>query len=168
MTISLSLTRMTKGGSTIGLAYGISWPFRFALGAIALIMGIGALTAGGIGAGWLFVALPALGALYEERWLFDGQARTVRGRMGLVFLAKGPAFPFSEVAGLDIDTFAKGQIDQRTLPAADKMPRGSQVRLILRLTDGQSFMIDSVPFAARDKLRKDAQEIAALLGIELG
>jgi hypothetical protein len=168
MSVTLSLTRIIRGGSTIGLAYGIGWPFRFALGSIALIMGIGALSAGGIGAGWLFVALPALGALYEERWLFDSQDRTVRGRMGLVFLAKGPSFSFSDVTSLDIDIFAKGQIDQRTLPAADKMPRGSQARLILHLKDGQSFMIDSVPFAARAKLRKDAQEIAALLGMELG
>lgn len=168
MTISLRLSKIIKGGEPIGLAYGIGLPFRFALGAIAIIMGIGAASAGGIGLGWIFVALPALGALYEERWVFNGQDRAVRARIGLVFLAKGPSFSFDDVAGLDIDIFAKGQVDQRTLPEPDKMPRGSQARLILRLKDGQSFMVDSVPFAAKDKLLADARELAALLGAELG
>ncbi len=168
MTISLRLSRLSKAGVTLGISYGIGLPYRIVLGAIALIVSMGAITAEGIGLGWLFVALPALGALYEERWIFNSQDRTVQGRMGLVFLAKGPSFSFDEIAGMDIDLFAKGQVDQRTLPAPDKMPRGSQARLILRLKDGQSFMIDSVPFAARDRLRKDAQEMAGLLGVELG
>lgn len=167
MTISLRLSKIIKGGATLGLAYGIGLPFRFALGAIALIMALGALTAGGIGLGWIFVALPALGALYEERWIFNARDRTVQARIGLVFLAKGPSFSFDDVAGMDIDIFAKGQVDQRTLPEPDKMPRGSQARLILRLKDGQSFMVDSVPFAAKDRLRTDAQALADVLGANL-
>ncbi|MBU0928231.1 MAG: hypothetical protein KKA67_10810 [Spirochaetes bacterium] len=164
MQIRLSIRR-----SGSALVYGIPRWYRIVSWAIALVLVAASAFSGGFGApGLVIVAVAALAALYQERWTFDAEADACSGRMGLLFAAKGPDFKASDVARLRIDVFAKGRLDQGSLPPADKMPYGSQARLVLDTKSGDSYMLDSVPFRRRADLESTALLIAEELGVPLG
>ncbi len=167
MTVSLTLTKTMHEGAPARITYGIPLWYRILSALITLVLLAAAFAAGGLGLGWIFVAVAVLGAVYEERWTFDARDRSVKARMGLVFLSKGPSCSFDDIARLRVDIFAKGKLDQRSLPEPDKMPHGSQARLIAELKDGQALMIDSVPFSSREKLRRNGTELADFLGVAL-
>jgi len=163
MQIHLSLRR--SGGV---LVYGIPAWYRIVSGATALALAVAAAFSGGLGiAGNAVVVIAILAALYQERWTFDPAADACTGRMGLVFAAKGPTYKASDVARLRLDIFAKGRLDQKDLPPEDKMPLGSQARLIVETKEGEAFMLDSVPFKRRADLEATALAIAEALGVPL-
>lgn len=180
MEIPLSLARLdatgrpAKGPETpSSLVYGIPLWYRAASVAIALIL-VAANAAGSGEPGWkpgvfgIVVALAAiLAALYEERWRFDAASRAIQSRLGLVFAARRTDFSFDDVSRLRLDLFVKGRLDQSVAPPADKMPRGSQMRLIIELKDGQGFLVDSVAFKSRQRLERAGREIASLIGVDL-
>lgn len=163
MQIHLSLRR-----SGTALVYGIPRWYRIAASAIALTLAVSASFSGAPSLGALVVvAVAAIAALYQERWSFDAASGECAGRMGFVFAAQGPSFKADEVARVRIDIFAKGRLDQHDLPPEDKLPRGSQARLLVDLKDGESYMIDSVPVKRRPELELNARAIAEALGVSL-
>jgi len=148
--------------------YGIPVWYRIVSGATALALVVAAAFSGGLGiAGNVIVVIAALAALYQERWTFDPGSDSCTGRIGLVFAAKGPTYKASDVARLRLDIFAKGRLDQKDLPPEDKMPFGSQARLIVETKDGEAFMLDSVPFKRRAELEASALAIADAIGVTL-
>ncbi len=163
MQIHLSLRR--KGGL---LVYGIPLWYRIVSAVIATVLSVASLIAGGFGtAGTIIVIITIIAALYQERWCFDTTKDEFTGRIGLVFAARGPSCRVSDLARLRIDIFAKGKLDQKQLPPDDKMPFGSQARLILDTKNGDSYMLDSVPFKRRARLEQDAQTLSRELAIPL-
>jgi len=163
MQLHLSMRR-----SGTALIYGIPLWYRLTASAIALTLAISSSISGAPSLGALVVvAVAAVAALYQERWSFDAASGECSGRVGFVFAARGPSFKADEVARLRLDTFAKGRLDQRDLPPDDKLPRGSQARLLVDLKDGESYMIDSVPVKRRPELELNARAIAEALGVSL-
>jgi hypothetical protein len=150
------------------LVYGIPIWYRVLASTLALMLLISAISSGGLGIlGTILLGIALFAALYDERWVFDGNAGRCTCRIGLIFAAKGPSFPFSEVAALKIDLFMKGRLDQSAPAPEEKLPPGSQVRLIIETKAGESYMIESVPVRRRPLLTASATEIAATLGIPL-
>ncbi|HPE90581.1 MAG: hypothetical protein H7A27_03455 [Spirochaetaceae bacterium] len=163
MQIHLSLRR-----SGTALIYGIPLWYRIASSVIALTLAVSSSISGAPSLGALVVvAVAAAAALYQERWSFDAASGECSGRVGFVFAARGPSFKADEVARVRLDTFAKGRLDQNDLPPDDKLPHGSQTRLIVDLKDGESYMIDSVPVKRRSGLELSARAIAEALGTRL-
>lgn len=162
MQIRLSLRR---SGAT--LTYGIPLWYRITAACILGVVALAMVVAGGTGLpGWILLGISIFAALYEERWVFDTAAGTCQARMGLVFLHRGPRFAAEEVASIRVETFIKGALDQTARPALDKLPLGSQARLILELKDGQGYMLDSVSHKRRAELEASALELAAALGVD--
>lgn len=147
------------------LIYGIPLWYRLFSGITALILIAAAIFSGGLGtAGTVILGIVVLASFYEERWVFDTKAGTCTGRIGLVFAARKTSFAASDVSLVRIDIFAKGRLDQHDLPPTDKMPRGSQARLIVELHDGQRFMLDSVALKNSGDMEMNARAIAQALG----
>ena len=150
------------------LVYGIPIWYRILSSVLALVLLASAIFSGGLGIlGTILLGIALFAALYEEKWIFDGNSGRCTCRIGLIFAAKGPSFPFSEVAGLRIDLFIKGRLDQRAPAPEEKLPPGSQVRLVIDTKAGESYMVESVPVRRRPSITASAAEIAATLGIPL-
>jgi hypothetical protein len=163
MQIRLSLRRVDST-----LVYGIPIWYRAVAWLIVCVLVAASAFSGGIGAvGVVFTALAVLAALYQERWTFDPASGSCSGRIGLLFAAKGPAFLATDIESLRIDLFAKGRLDQGSLPPEDKMPLGSQARLVIELKDGNAIMLDSVPVKRRPELELTARTLAEALGVRL-
>ncbi len=163
MQVYLALRR-----SAYTLVYGIPIWYRVLASTLALVLLASAISSGGLGIlGTILLGIALFAALYEERWVFDGNSGQCTCRIGLIFAAKGLSFPFSDVAGLRIDLFIKGRLDQKAPTPDEKLPPGSQVRLIIDTKAGESYMIESVPIRRRALITASAGEIAATLGIPL-
>jgi len=163
MQIPLSL-----GRAGTRLVYRIPVWYRAVSGLVVLTLVASAFVSGGLGViGYTIIGLAVLAALYEERWTLDTESGMFYGRVGLVFWAKGPSMPFSEVARVRIDTFAKGRLDQQILPPDDKMPTGSQARLIVETKTGGSIMVESVPWRQRAELTITAKAMAEAMNVTL-
>lgn len=160
--MQIRLILRTSGGA---LVYGIHPLFRAALGAIAAVLALAMAVGGPSALGAALMLLSLLGALYEERWTFDPSTGNCAGRIGFVFAAKGPKFKAEDVAALWVDLFVKGRLDQSEAPPENKMPPGSQARLIAELKSGESFLVDSVPFRRKRELEEAAARIMTAMGI---
>ncbi|PKL08754.1 MAG: hypothetical protein CVV51_07315 [Spirochaetae bacterium HGW-Spirochaetae-7] len=149
------------------LVYGLPLWYRISSAAIAAILAAAATVSGGLGVvGNVIVFVAILAPFYQERWTFNAVDGSCSGRIGLVFAAKGPSFKVVDIARIRIDIFARGRLDQGTLPSEEKMPAGSQARLIVDLKDGKALMIDSVPFKRGAELAASASAIAGALGVQ--
>lgn len=158
------------GPQAASLSYAV--PLWYRIMAIVIAMVLVAANASGLAEpGWrpsvlgiFFTVVVLVAAFYEERWLFDSQSRTVKARLGLMFLAKKLSYSYDELSAIRVDTFIKGKMDQSVLPPEDKMPRSALSRLVIDLKDGQSLLLDSVPFRARKRIETAADALAAISG----
>lgn len=159
------------GPQASSLTYAVPLWYRLMASVIAMVL-VAANASGMAEPEWrpsvlgiFFVVVALVAAFYEERWAFDAKSRTVQARLGLMFLAKKLRYPFDELAAVRVDIFQKGRMDQSVLPPEDKMPRSALARLVIDLKDGQSLLLDSVPFRARKRLSETADAISALCGV---
>ncbi len=180
MEIPLSLVRLdasgrkpAAGAEAAALRYGIPLWYRLVSCSIAGIL-VAANALASLEPGYrlsafgiVLVLAAVLAAVYEERWTFRAADRSVAGKLGLVFAAKRLRFSFEDVARVKVDSFIKGRLDQSAVPPADKVPRGSLARMIIEMKDGQGYLVDSVPFKARERLEDAAAAIAAMVGVPL-
>lgn len=83
-------------------------------------------------AGAAILVVTALGAVFEERWVFNLQTETAHFRFGLVFLAHRRSIPFASIQGVDIEDFERGFRKQ------------VWSRIVLRLSDRQDEIIATV------------------------
>ena len=139
MEIPLSLKKTADGR----LVYGIPLWYRIMTGImIALILGGMLTTAGSPGLiAWLILVLLVLGALYEEVWIVDPKARTVRHLGGLWPIARALVVNFD-----DVEEFALGCLCPRHRPRIDR-GIGRQGES-LRHDERQGFTNDAVEKAA--------------------
>lgn len=166
MAISLRFTQRGAPGLIHTLEFSLSPGYRIGVGAVAIALVIAAAAAASAPA-WIFPALAALGALYEERWTFDLGAGELRSRIGLVFLARRRRYAFASIMGVGVERFVKGALDQSVSIEPDKLPRGSEARLLIELKDGSRLIVDAMPYRDRERLTEAAERIAALAGLPL-
>jgi hypothetical protein len=163
MQIHLSLRR--RGNI---LVYGIPVWYRISSAIAATSLIAASIVSGGLGIpGSAIVIIVLAASLYQERWTFDVGNDACSGKTGFVFAARGPSFKASDIAQLRVDMFAKGRLDQKELPAEDKMPGGSQARLIIDMKNGESLMLDSVLFKRRASLEAAARTLSEVLNVPL-
>jgi hypothetical protein len=61
----------------------------------------------------ILVIVTGLGALYEERWIFDRRENLFENRFGLVFLSRKRRTALDELARVELDSFIRGHLDDR-------------------------------------------------------
>ena len=167
------------------LRYGIALWYRVLA---ALILGIltGALTVQGEPpsiVGWLFLALSALGVLYEERWSFrrDG----VEHASGLIFAPRRLKLPRESLDVLRLVAHIRGAIPGSEDEAAWKsralsgetetnhygkknaLWKRPYLILVLVARDGTEYAIDKVPARNLERIRRTAMRIGQRIGLEL-
>ncbi len=158
--------QLRHAGAT--LVYGIPLWFRIVSGAITGILVLVSILTGSLGVGGAIItAMALLATLYEERWVFDPAHDLCEGRVGLLFAARKTRIAISDIERLRVDVFAKGRLDQRDRPADDKLPIGSQVRLIIDTKSGDHYMVDSVSFRRKASIVQSATLLATCCGVEL-
>lgn len=166
MAISLRFSERGDSDSIRSLDFSLSPGYRIGAGAVAIALGFAAALAASATA-WAFPILAALGALYEERWSFDLRAGELRSRIGLVFIARKRRYAFASIAGLGVERFVKGALDQAAHVEPEKMPRGSEARLLVEFKDGSRLVVDALPYRDRERLTKAAERISAAAGLPL-
>lgn len=163
MQINLALRR---AGST--LIYGVPLWFRAASGVITGILVLVSIVTGSLGVGGTIITVLALAAtLYEERWTFDPEHGTCEGRVGFMIASRKTRIAMSDIVRLRIDVFAKGRLDQQNRPSDEKLPPGSQARLIIDTKSDEHYMVDSVPVRRKPTLIQAATLLATACGVEL-
>lgn len=181
MELPFTLTKGRDGR----LIYGIALWYRIFAAVIFVVLATALISDGTPPSfiGWLLLLLSALGALYEERWVFGGAGAV--HKVGLIFLARKLDLPSSELAGLRIVPYVRGTIpgsedeavenDKALSGAAEAGMPGRKLfswkkpylLLILEGRDGSEYALDRVPARRREALLSIAREIAPLLGIPL-
>lgn len=179
MELPLKLIRHKDGG----LHYAIPLWYRLLMAFIVAVVA-GSMLIANVAAGpvaWILMVVVILAGLYEERWIFDPESRTIRNRTGLLVAARSLEIPFDEVELFRLVPHVRGTIpgsaDEREQnEAALKASRGDDssrrrqiykrpyVGLILDRSDGSHYLIDSMNARRSPVLRQDAARMAACCG----
>ena len=167
MEIALALITKQKEGKTI-LVYQISLMYRIIMSLIFILLTLAVFSNESITvSGIIILTICFLALLYEETWIFDNTSGTIVYYFGLMLLKKKRVFSFQEIDNFSINHFARGKMNQEILPAPEKMPFGSQTRLILNLKSNKPVLINTMSFTRRKKLIDDAESIARYTNIAL-
>lgn len=117
--------------------------------------------------GVLVILVCFLALCYQEKWTFNAEEKTVIYQLGFIFLNKRRIFGFDEIENYSINHFARGKINQEELPPPEKMPLGSQTRLILNLKNAKPLLINTMSFSKRQRIVEEAEAIAEFSGLPL-
>lgn len=167
MEITLSLSLRKRDGKS-QLVYTISPAYRIVMCIIFLLIATAVFTSKPVSmSGIAVLSVCFLALLYEERWIFDTEARTISYHFGLICINKKRIYQLNEIENMSINHFARGKLNQSALPEPEKMPFGSQTRLILNLTSGQAVLINTTSFNRRKKVIDDAETIANYMQLPL-
>lgn len=112
----------------------------------------------------MFAIVIALAALSEDRWIFDGEAREVRKRYGVLFLAKSWAIDLDMVSSIELDSEFEGA--DGSDPYAKVSPGSAKDRSAIRLVlgDGRTMVMCSAKRKRLPELRERAVAIAETIG----
>lgn len=185
MEIPLSLKKMADGG----LFYGIPLWYRVMTAAMIAVVASGFFMTGGSPGpiGWIVFVLLLLGLLYDERWIFDSKARTVRHFGGIWPLAKEIRVDFDDIEGFSLGAFARGTIPGSESEAKEQekafammngkdtdrgekvslfksMGRKPYINLLINTESGDSYLVDTLPARRAGRLKKVGQAMAATCG----
>lgn len=171
------------------ISYGIPLWYRLISAAMLIVVSGGLMSSGekpGFTA-WIVLALLALGALYEEKWVFDPETKTIRHSNGFLPFAKAKAIPFAEAAEFSLTVLARGTVpgsaEEETektraflmLKGKDKdeLKRGAPaflnrkkpyINLMMACLDGSTYLIDSLPARHAGRLLAAGKAMAAACG----
>ena len=173
MEISLRLRKAADGR----LIYGIPLWYRAMTAAMLLLVAGAMLTAEGPPGliAWLIFVLLVLGLTYEERWTLDPASKTITHRWGFWPLAKTASNDFASIEEFRLKALARGTVpgtqeeslaNERAfammnhkdadlsmkksfLKSASRVP---YMNLLMKTTDGETFLIDSIPARRAAKL----------------
>jgi hypothetical protein len=185
MEIPLSLKKTADGR----LVYGIPLWYRIMTGAmIALVLG-GMLTTADSPSliAWLILILLALGTLYEEIWIVDPKAGTIRHLDGIWPIARASVLSFDDVEEFALGAFARGTVPGSTEESADKdrafdmmnhkdtqdigrkgfIKQGARkpyINLLLRTKSGETYLVDTLPARRAYRLKKAGEALAEACG----
>ena len=187
MEISLRLRKAADGR----LIYGIPLWYRAMTAAILLLVAGAMLSSEGSPGliAWLIFALLALGLVYEERWTLDPASKTITHRWGFWPLAKASSNDFASIEEFLLKALARGTVpgtkeeslanerafammnhkDADTsmkksfLKSASRVP---YMNLLMKTTDGEIYLVDSIPARRAAKLTLVGQAFADASGRE--
>jgi len=162
------------------LVYAVPRWFRACMAAILAFL-VAGLVLGGKPPGalaWVMLALAAVGALYEERWVFDAGAGRIVQRVGLRLAYRSMVIPFDAIEGFRIIPVVAGTIPGSQDEAAENVAalagtatvdsRGRRARhkkpfldLVVECLDGTRYLIDHRPARCAAQLRDVANQLAA-------
>lgn len=167
MEITLKLARIKKNGKDL-LLYTLSPVYRIVMGIVLTIVLVAVLSSGAFSISGVLVVLVCFLALcYQEKWTFDAQEKTIIYQLGFIFLNKKRVITFNEIENYSINHFARGKLNQEELPPPEKMPLGSQTRLILNLKNEKPLLINTMSFSRRQRIVEEAEAIAEYSGLPL-
>ncbi|MDA3950592.1 MAG: hypothetical protein PF508_15415 [Spirochaeta sp.] len=182
----------TRPDGTVVLAFGLSFRLLFAV--LALMVGVG--IAGSIGGDApgivpivIFTVL-MLGALYQERWIFDPGTRSIVSAHGLIGLAFRRRWSFDQVAALEYTSYRAGSVpgsvtaspandvglDDTRRAAAEatsrfsRVPRGMNryfLRYSLVFSDGRRRRIELRRVRDWEREKQIPAAVAAAIGVPL-
>ena len=147
------------------------------LGLLVLGLALGGEAPGGLA--WVMLVLAALGALYDESWVFDAAAGQVVQRVGLRLASRSTVIPFANIEGFRIVPVVAGTIpgsaDERAenvaalAGTASVDSRGRRARhkkpfldLVVECANGRRYLIDHRPARQAADLRQVAHQLATL------
>ncbi|HRW24107.1 MAG TPA: hypothetical protein P5298_06830 [Spirochaetia bacterium] len=112
----------------------------------------------------MFALVIGLAALSEDRWIFDGEAREVRRRTGVLIFAKSWAIDLDMVTAIELDADYNGA-DQGD-PYAKVSAGSPKDRCAIRLDlyDGRTLVVVSAKEKRLGELRLRAAAIAEAIG----
>ena len=136
----------------------------------------------------VLVCVTGLGALYEERWIFDKDRNILENRFGLLILSRKKRFPLTQLARVELDSFTKGHMvetrgtleDEQTpnLPQTSpkahlhsllKAPQRRYMYRIIRLRvvdkDEKVYVLDSTRAHRFEEFRLTGRKIAGFCAI---
>ena len=136
---------------------------------------------------FLLFIVTGLGALYEETWIYDKNRNLFENRFGLLLLHRKWSLPLDDLAGVEIEAFTKGHLEdlqKRPDPADGSMdsdrPLHSLLRpspgpiayRIIRLTivdkQGKVHVLDSTKAYRIEEFRRTGRRIAEFCGVPFG
>jgi hypothetical protein len=188
MDIPLTL-RTRRDGS---LVYAIPLWYRIIMAAILALLVAGAAIEGGrlSVVGWIFIAISAIAALYEESWVVEAEGGKLHHRYGVLPILRHLSVERENVEGLALTAFIRGSLPGSPEEAAEsadilssfaqadggdraamrdigrEKPRYKKayVSLVLRAKDGESYSLNTVPARRIGELRKAGSRLAEALG----
>lgn len=155
--------RLRRRGRVIELRFPIS--IRLVLGGIAGLV-LAAMIAGNAFLPFPIVltSICVLASVYDERWIFDADTRTVTRRRGLLAFARSESIRFADIEELYVSHFVKG--------SPSHFPKGKvgdfrrhQVTLYLWMKSGERRTIETRPSDHALDLVETAREIGRLTGL---
>jgi hypothetical protein len=174
-----SIPLVLRAPAATRLVFSIPVWYRLLMGVILLLLGAG-LVQDGVRPGWptwALLAVIALGALYEERWVFDADAGRVLHRAGLLVAARTRVIDFAVLERFLIAPHVEGTIpgteDERNENAAALRGEAGARRarqkkpylaLVLECRDGARYLLDRVPARNAAGLRATAARLAGICG----
>ncbi len=189
--IILSLKARSKDRLELSLSLGFRLLFAFFFIFFCFLFLSGALSGdqktGGFQGNILLLVLACimgLGALYNERWIFDRRENVFENHFGLIILCRKQSIPLSELVRVELNSFIKGRVgntqDAQKSPGHTdsgspsnanllrSFPRGPQ-RQILRLTvldsRGKPYVLDTAKAHRIEDLRRIGRRIADFCAI---
>jgi len=167
------------------LRYGIALWYRILAAAIFGVLALSLAMTGEPPSilGWAFLALSALGVLYEEQWSFGRD--TVGHRIGVIFAARQTTLSVSELSGLRIVPFVRGTVPGSSEESKENdnalygeaEGQGSFKRwfsvkkpyllLVLSAQSGDEYSIDRIPSRRKEWLVSVARKISAVTELPL-
>jgi hypothetical protein len=150
---------------------GLEFPLPARLGALVgavILLGI-SLAGPPAPLGLFLAAIFLLGALYDEQWAFDPEARHIYFRLGLIGMGRLRRWTFDQVEGLELSVFRKGLVPGAT----EETPGYGRSRpryavLAVRFADGTRRVLDRRPARQQDALEALGQRLVAATGLGLG
>ena len=146
------------------LTYGFPAWYRAVMAAILAIV-IAAVLLGDSAPGvlaWIILGILFLATVYEDRWTFDADARTVSHRAGLLIASRSRVIAFAEIAQFVIVPLVKGTVPGTEEEKAEnkaaiegKHPNEASLmwnrhkkpflNLEIECVDGTRYLVDHVP-----------------------
>ena len=173
MEIPLRLKKSADGS----LSYGIPLWYRLVTVAMLGMVVAGLLTTEGAPGlfAWIILILLVMGLVYEERWTVEPASKTVRHHSGFWPLAKATTTGFDSIEEFSLRALARGtipgskeEIEVNTkafdmmyhrdieqgfakgfLKSAGRVP---YINLLLKTSDGETYLVDSLPARRASRL----------------
>jgi hypothetical protein len=136
----------------------------------------------------LLVIVTGLGALYEERWIFDRKRSLFENHFGLIFLSRKRRTSLDELARVELDSFVRGRLDDRedlpedagSLKSAPRSEKSSFtsflgltpkrhayriVKLMVVDTHEKTYVLDTAKGHRLEDFRRTGKRIAEFCGL---
>ncbi len=174
--IGAMLTLKRRGGLLIlspSPAFRILFALLFALSAFVLFSGVlfnaePTVLLARNAVPMVLTVLTALALLYDERWIFDAEKRTLETRTGLLMLFRRRRMPLGAVRELRLVSFTKGRAGSPAPRELSRMERAfmpGMARLAVVDAEGAHLVLDTVKAARAEKLKATGRAIAEYCGV---